>query len=169
VTAAGGRVERVRLGALHEGIAAAERDGGSVVFAAEPWKHIHPGFGGWIDGVVSAALLTGLIGIRGLESLREPITERPYSKVSIDCPDRIKTAAMTALESSLPDAFSEATVSVDHGVRLSLPDGSWLLVRPSGTEPYIRLYAESESVDELVEAATERIEAAVDDATETAD
>ena len=169
VTAAGGRVERVRLGALHEGIAAAERDGGSVVFAAEPWKHIHPGFGGWIDGVVSAALLTGLIGIHGLESLREPITERPYSKVSIDCPDRIKTAAMTALESSLPDAFSEATVSVDHGVRLSLPDGSWLLVRPSGTEPYIRLYAESESVDELVEAATERIEAAVDDATETAD
>jgi len=169
VTAAGGRVERVRLGALHEGIAAAERDGGSVVFAAEPWKHIHPAFGGWIDGVASAALLAGLVSIRGLDDLREPITERPYRKVSVDCPDGAKAAAMTTVESSLPEAFPEAGVSLEHGVRLSLPDGSWLLVRPSGTEPYIRLYAESEAVDELVETATERIEAAVDDAAGTAD
>jgi len=169
VTAAGGRVERVRLGALHEGIATAERDGGSVVFAAEPWKHIHPGFGGWIDGVVSAALLAGLVATHGLAALREPITERPYRKVSIDCPDRTKPAAMTTLESSLPDAFSEATMSQEHGIRLTRPDGSWLLVRPSGTEPYIRLYAESEAVDELVETATERIEAAVADADGTAD
>ncbi|MFQ3477375.1 phosphomannomutase [Halonotius sp. F2-221B] len=164
VTAAGGRVERVRLGALHEGIAAAERDGGQVVFAAEPWKHIHPAFGGWIDGVVSAALLSGLVATHGLDALREPITERPYRKVSVDCPDGVKAAAMTTLESSLPEAFPDATVSLEHGVRLTLPDGSWLLVRPSGTEPYIRLYAESGSVDELVETATERIEAAVADA-----
>ena len=164
VTAAGGRVERVRLGALHEGIAAAERDGGAVVFAAEPWKHIHPAFGGWIDGVVSAALLTGLVATHGLDELREPITERPYRKVSIDCPDGAKAAAMTTLESSLPAAFAETTVSLEHGVRLSLPGGSWLLVRPSGTEPYIRLYAESEKVDELVTTATERIDAAIADA-----
>jgi len=161
---AGGRVERVRLGALHEGIAAAERDGGSVVFAAEPWKHIHPEFGGWIDGVVSAALLAGLVAKDGLADLREPITERPYRKVSIDCPESAKEPAMTTLESSLPEAFPEVTVSLDHGVRLTLPDSSWLLVRPSGTEPYIRLYAESEAVDELVITATERINAAIDDA-----
>jgi len=166
VTAAGGRVERVRLGALHEGIAAAERDGGSVVFAAEPWKHIHPGFGGWIDGVVSAALLAGLVATRGLADLREPITERPYRKVSIDCPESAKKSAMTMLQSSLPEAFSEATISLDHGVRLSLPDGSWLLVRPSGTEPYIRLYAESETVDELVATAIDCIDDAVAEAGE---
>ncbi|TQQ79363.1 phosphomannomutase [Halonotius roseus] len=169
VTAAGGRVERVRLGALHEGIAAAERDGGSVVFAAEPWKHIHPAFGGWIDGVASAALLAGLVATRGLDELREPITERPYRKVSVDCPEAAKSAAMATLESSLPEAFPDATVSLEHGIRLSLPDGSWLLVRPSGTEPYIRLYAESESVDDLVATATERIETAVDDTAGAAD
>ena len=163
VTAAAGRVERVRLGALHEGIAAAERDGGSVVFAAEPWKHIHPEFGGWIDGVVSAALLAGLVATDGLADLREPITERPYRKVSADCPESAKEPAMTTLESSLSEAFPEASVSLDHGVRLTLPDGSWLLVRPSGTEPYIRLYAESESVDEVVATATERVESAIDD------
>ena len=162
VADAGGRVERVRLGALHEGIAAAE-NGGEVVFAAEPWKHIHPAFGGWIDGVVSAALLTGLVAADGLAELREPITERPYRKVSIDCPESAKEPAMTTLESSLSEAFPDASVSLEHGVRLTLPDSSWLLVRPSGTEPYIRLYAESGSVDEIVTTATGRIEAAIGD------
>ena len=164
---AGGRTERVRLGALHEGIAAAARDGGSVVFAAEPWKHIHPEFGGWIDGVVSAALLAGLVAADGLADLREPITERPYRKVSIDCPESAKESAMTTLESSMSEAFPEASVSLDHGVRLTLPDSSWLLVRPSGTEPYIRLYAESEAVDDIVATATKQIEAAIDDASGT--
>jgi phosphomannomutase len=162
VADAGGRVERVRLGALHEGIAAAE-NGGEVVFAAEPWKHIHPAFGGWIDGVVSAALLTGLVAADGLAELREPITERPYRKVSIDCPESAKEPAMTTLESSLSESFPDASVSLEHGVRLTLPDSSWLLVRPSGTEPYIRLYAESGSVDEIVTTATGRIEAAIGD------
>jgi phosphomannomutase len=47
-------------------------------------------------------------------------------------------------------------------VRLERPDGSWLLARPSGTEPYVRLYAESDDVDALVERARELVEAAVD-------
>ena len=161
VSAAGGRTERVRLGALHEGIATAEADGGTVVFAAEPWKHIHTAFGGWIDGVVSAAVLVRLVAESGLDSLREPVTERPYRKVSVECSDPNKAPVMRELESSLPNAFPEATVDTDHGVRLSLPDGSWLLVRPSGTEPYVRLYAESDRVDELIETARDRIESAI--------
>ena len=163
VVDAGGRVERVRLGALHEAVALLTADGEDVVFAAEPWKHIHPSLGGWIDGVASAAVLAGLIGREGLESLREPITERPYRKVSIDCPDADKSAAMETLETTLPAAFPASTASLDHGVRLSLPDGSWLLVRPSGTEPYIRLYAESDAVDDLISRATERIEAVIEE------
>ncbi|WP_255195984.1 phosphomannomutase [Halorarius litoreus] len=157
VRAAGGRVERVRLGALHEGIAR-ERENGTedtqVVFAAEPWKHIHPRHGPWIDGVASAALLARLVADRGLDSLREPVTERPYRKVSVSCPDDRKQAVMTALESSLPDEFPEAAVTTDYGVRLELSDGSWILVRPSGTEPYVRVYAESDEVDALVDRAT---------------
>ena len=34
------------------------------------------------------------------------------------------------------------------GVRLQLEDGAWLLVRPSGTEPRVRLYAEASSVEQ---------------------
>jgi phosphomannomutase len=165
VRAAGGRVERVRLGALHEGTDAAYEAGGpetAVVFAAEPWKHVHPAFGPWIDGVASAAVLSRLVAVEGLAALRAPVTERPYRKVSVPCPDEHKRSVMTTLETTLPDAFPDAALDTEHGVRLERPDGSWLLVRPSGTEPYVRLYAESDDVDALAERARELVAAAVD-------
>jgi phosphopentomutase len=165
VEAAGGRTERVRLGALHEGIARVHRDGGDgteVAFAAEPWKHVHPAFGGWIDGVASAAVLARLVAeAGGIGSLREPVSERPYRKVAIDCPDERKDAAMERLEGALSERFPEATVDTSYGVRLEWPDGSWILVRPSGTEPYVRLYAESEGIDRLIEESSEAIRRAV--------
>ncbi|WP_123534635.1 phosphohexomutase domain-containing protein [Halosimplex salinum] len=167
VRAAGGRVERVRLGALHEGIAAA-REGGSeeteVVFAAEPWKHIHTAFGGWIDAVASAAVLARLVAGPGLAVLRDPITERPYRKVSVDCPDDRKADAMQLVEARLPGEFPDATVDTEYGVRIERPDGSWTLVRPSGTEPYVRVYAESDDVDDLVDTVTAVVRGAVEDA-----
>ncbi|WP_435194369.1 phosphopentomutase/phosphoglucosamine mutase [Natronomonas sp. EA1] len=161
VDAAGGRVERVRLGALHEGIARVTADGGDVVFAAEPWKHIHVGHGPWIDGVASAAVFARLVAESGLPSLREPVEERPYRKVSVECPDDRKGPVMAALASSLPAAFPDAEVNTDHGVRLSFDDGSWVLVRPSGTEAYVRVYAESTDVDALVDETTALVEAEV--------
>ena len=164
VAAAGGRVERVRLGALHEGIAAARTDGGSVVFAAEPWKHIHPAHGGWIDGAASAAVLTRLVAAEGLGGLRDPVVERPYRKVSVDCPDGRKADAMAALEAELPAAFPDADVDTEYGVRVERPDGSWTLVRPSGTEPYVRVYAEADDVDALVGTVTDVVADAVVDA-----
>jgi Phosphomannomutase len=69
---------------------------------------------------------------------------------------------MDRLVERLPDVFSEATVDTEHGLRLEIPDGSWLLVRPSGTEPYLRLYAESESVDHLVETARDHLKRAAE-------
>ncbi|WP_280536309.1 phosphomannomutase [Halopenitus sp. POP-27] len=169
VREAGGRVESVRLGALHEGIAAvreaaSEREESgdvAVAFAAEPWKHTHTRFGGWIDGVCSAAVFARLVAAEGLDALRAPVTERPYRKVNVDCPDEAKGPAMDRLATALPEAFPAADVATDHGVRLEFPDASWVLVRPSGTEPYIRLYAESDDVDDLVSEARSVIETAV--------
>ncbi len=165
MTAAGGRVERAALGAVHEGVEAARDAGGTVVFAGEPWKHVHPGLGGWIDGVASAAVLARLVaGAGGLGPLREPVTERPYRKVSVDCPDERKAAAMAAIERALADRLPDAAVDTDDGIRLDRPDGSWVLVRPSGTEPAIRVYAEGEAVDALVQQAVEVVEAGVAEA-----
>lgn len=69
-------------------------------------------------------------------------------RVSVDCPDDRKEAVLAALEDEIPDevvgAAVERVVTVD-GFKLLLSDGSWLLVRPSGTEPKLRVYAESSS------------------------
>jgi len=165
VEAAGGRVERVRLGALHVGVAAARRAGTDetdIAFAAEPWKHVHTRFGGWIDGVASAAVFARLVADAGLDALREPVTERPYRKGDVRCPDAEKVAAMDLLAERLPETFPDADVTTEHGVRLSFADGSWVLVRPSGTEPYLRVYVESDDVDELLETVTEVASAAVE-------
>ena len=167
VRTAGGRVERVRLGALHEGITRVRREGDAetdVVFAAEPWKHVHPDLGPWIDGIASAAVLTRLVAASSLRELTAPVTERPYRKVSVDCPDAAKEGAMATLEDELPAAFPDAAVETEYGVRLTLPDGGWTLVRPSGTEPYLRIYAESDAVEDLVAD----VRGVVDDAVEAA-
>ncbi|MDJ1431545.1 phosphomannomutase [Halostagnicola sp. A-GB9-2] len=168
VRSAGGRVERVRLGSLHEGIARERKQGDAhteVVFAAEPWKHIHTSFGGWIDGVASAGVIAALTLEAGdTDALREPVTERPYRKVSVDCPEDSKVSAMETLETTLPDAFPDAEVETEYGVRLEFPDASWVLVRPSGTEPYVRIYAESDDVDELVADARDVVETAIETA-----
>lgn len=167
VEAAGGRVERTHLGELHEGVAAVNGRGGdgtSIAFAAEPWKHLHTGFGPWIDATVSAGVITALVATHGFSDLREPITERPYRKVSVECPDDRKAVAMKRLENRLPELFSDIETSTEYGVRLSFPDGSWTLVRPSGTEPYIRIYAESDDVEALVSSVVETVERTIREA-----
>lgn len=39
-------------------------------------------------------------------------------------------------------------VQILDGVKLIAEDGSWLLVRPSGTEPVLRLYAEAPTLEQ---------------------
>ena len=69
---------------------------------------------------------------------------------------------MPGLEGAVSAPEPSTSVDTAYGVRLELPDGGWTLVRPSGTEPYIRVYAESDEVDALVETVTGVVERAVD-------
>jgi Phosphomannomutase len=76
-------------------------------------------------------------------------------KVSVDCPDTGKEPVIETLADRIPASVAgravEDIVTVD-GFKLLFEDGAWLLVRPSGTEPKVRVYAEADS-----EAATEAI------------
>ncbi|GAB3680698.1 phosphopentomutase/phosphoglucosamine mutase [Salinarchaeum chitinilyticum] len=165
VAAAGGRTERVALGVLHEGIARERAAGGAdteVVFAAEPWKHVHPAFGGWIDAIVSAGVIAALAAeAGGIERLTADVVERPYRKESVPCPETAKAGAMERIEAELPIQFEASDVDTEYGVRVELEGGGWVLVRPSGTEPYLRIYAEHEDVDSVIDAAWSVVEDAV--------
>jgi len=112
-------------------------------------------------------VIARLVAESGLDALREPITERPYRKVSIDCPDEAKPGVMDRLGSTLPDAFPDATVDTDHGVRLSSRTRRGLSCdRPARSRTCGYIY-ESDEVDELiadVEAVVEDVVAAVADA-----
>ena len=59
---------------------------------------------------------------------------------------------LAAVRSSPPDRVGGRRVtSVNRidGIKLLLEDGSWILVRESGTEPLARLYVESKSEEEV--------------------
>lgn len=151
----GGRVERAPLGTLQSGLDA------NVAFAGEPWKHVHPPLGPWIDGVASAAVLCGLIDRDGLTALRDPIDERPTREVSIDCPEDRKPAAMERVTDRLPATIDHEAVDLTYGVRLDLPAG-WVMVRPSGTEPVLRVYLEHPDADALLDRVREVVTDAVE-------
>jgi len=85
-------------------------------------------------------------------------------KVSLDCPDDRKAGVLDDLEDHIPesvDGREVAKVVTLDGFKLLLQDGSWLLVRPSGTEPKLRVYAEADSedaVDDLLAAGRDLVE-----------
>ncbi|NJE62172.1 phosphoglucosamine mutase [Thermococcus sp. 21S7] len=164
---AGGRVVRVPLGQPHDGI---KRYG--AIFAAEPWKLVHPKFGPWIDSFVTMGLLIKLIDERGKplsQIIQEEIPAYYLTKKNVKCPDEFKNAtlerAYRILEERLGEEVKEVlTIS---GYRFQLRDGSWVLVRPSGTEPKIRVVVEAPSEkrrDELFELAYETVRKAVEEA-----
>ncbi|MGM0568736.1 MAG: hypothetical protein ACQESB_05915, partial [Elusimicrobiota bacterium] len=44
------------------------------------------------------------------------------------------------------------------GIRITIKDGCWLLVRPSGTEPVVRIYAEAFSKEKVLSIINRGVE-----------
>jgi alpha-D-glucose phosphate-specific phosphoglucomutase len=75
-----------------------------------------------------------------------------------------KDALMEKMRDKTPRSFAGAKVvskNLCDGVKLVLEDGAWLLMRPSGTEPLVRVYMEARSQKRLKElqAATQKLRA----------
>jgi len=85
-------------------------------------------------------------------------------KISVDCPDDEKAQVLDDLEAAIPETVADTAVedvNTADGFKLLLADGSWVLVRPSGTEPVLRVYAEAADetrVRALLEAGRELLE-----------
>ena len=82
---------------------------------------------------------------------------------NIVCQESKKKEVLDKIHQGVGDEFSGVKIkqinAID-GVKILLVDGSWILLRPSGTEPKMRIYTEGNSkngVEELVKSGEELI------------
>jgi len=75
-----------------------------------------------------------------------------FTLINFPCEDENKGKALKNIVKILPETVSKlkiiSTTNID-GFKFVLEDNSWLLIRPSGTEPLLRLYGEANSEGEL--------------------
>ena len=168
VTAAGGTVVRMPLGSLQEYLASAK--GKNVVFASEPWKPIFTEMGGWMDGITGAARFAQMMEEQGDGScmkLMKTIPKYPMLRDFMPCPDKIKPEFLPRVKELLVPQMSGVNqiLEVD-GIRVECIDGSYVLVRVSGTEPKARVYIgakEQSTVDRLATLAKTVMKEVIED------
>ena len=151
----GFRVIRSRVGKTFAVLAT---EGG--VFATEPSKVVDPRWGLWEDGINAAAMISGLVSSdRGLLSRVMEEVQWKYKQVNFEVAVRMRVLTERARET-----FRKFRVQDERtldGLKLLFADGSWVMFRPSGTEPKARLYCESKDpqiLEALVQLGTQCIE-----------
>jgi phosphomannomutase len=155
------RVERTKLGKTHETLVTGEKP----ILCCEPWKIIDAHWGLWGDGIHAACEFAGQLSqARGpLSELLKDIPDYPQRRIAFPCPDIAKDRAMEAIKLQFAAEKNVKDVWAYDGLRLNYTDGSFVLLRPSGTEPRIRLYCEARSqkrLEELVDKFTSLVKIA---------
>jgi phosphomannomutase len=121
------------------------------------------------DGILACLLVAEMIASRGA-SIGEQV-KAAYKKLgrefhpireNLHLSDEQKANAVAKVAVDTSTLAGRKVVSTDRtdGAKFCLDDGSWLLIRLSGTEPLLRLYVEAESAAEskkLAAAATDWI------------
>ena len=156
----GGSVIRTKVGDVH---VAQEIVKNNATFGGEPsgtW--LHPDFCMCPDGLLSALKVVELVSQgRALSDLLSEIPEYPTIREKITCPNESKDIIMKSVEGALESCYSDvANVNNIDGIRITFTDGSWVLIRPSGTEPYIRITLEGkteERAEEILKISKEFI------------
>jgi alpha-D-glucose phosphate-specific phosphoglucomutase len=85
-----------------------------------------------------------------IEYLYSKVGPHHYQRLDLEFPPADRQRIISQLSSDLPSRISGSEVvkvnDID-GYHFSLADGSWLLIRLSGTEPILRIYAEASSLE----------------------
>jgi len=122
------------------------------------------------DGLLMALMLTEMMAQHG-KGLGELVDDMlavtgpmEYGRVDLKLAPEVKDAFLVRAVDLSPDAIADVpvldVVRAD-GVKFLLADDAWLLLRPSGTEPLVRVYAEAPSagvVDDLLAAGRVLVE-----------
>ncbi len=96
------------------------------------------------DGCMTLALMLDLLATS--ETLSEEIEKLPSSFTT---KDKVSCSAekVSKLISSLKEEFPSSDTT--DGIKITIDSKNWVMIRPSGTEPIVRVYAESESQEKL--------------------
>ncbi len=107
------------------------------------------------DGLISGILLLEMMAKRKksilqiLKDVEKEYGTFEFQREDMKYPDDKKAKLMETLKTNPPkEVLNKKVVEIKSfdGFKLILEDGSWLILRLSGTEPILRVYAESNSV-----------------------
>ena len=110
------------------------------------------------DGILAALyfldfmLKTGKSPSQLLDYLCTKVGEHYYQRLDLQLSEDKRQRIIERVSQAFPNSIAGVEVKkVDttDGIRFLLADNSWLLVRISGTEPLVRLYAEAGSQERL--------------------
>jgi phosphomannomutase len=104
------------------------------------------------DGILMGLLLLEIVATSGktlyelVEDLLEEVGPAFYQRTDLRLRHPVSKEAMgrSLVQDAPAEIGGEKVVSIStvDGVKYMIADGSWLLIRPSGTEPVLRVYAE---------------------------
>jgi phosphomannomutase/phosphoglucomutase len=105
------------------------------------------------DGAMTTALILDIMAKTG-KKLSELLAELPryyIKKDKLECPNELKESVLEALIEEVKDKRVDTT----DGAKIHFPDKSSILIRPSGTEPIYRFYAEARARKRTIQLLTE--------------
>jgi len=145
----GCKVVRTALGNIHT--TTREHD---AIYAGEPGKSLFPDLSNWTDGIHAAAKVLGLMSAEGkpLSQIVAEIPDYPMHRENFSCPEGKKASFMKNMRKYLLKNVGDVRDTIDiDGVRVNRKNGSWILIRASGTEPKARMVLEGRTKKEANE------------------
>jgi phosphomannomutase len=110
------------------------------------------------DGLLMSLLLAEMMAVRGcglaelVADLEKLTGHMEYGRNDLRLAPAVKDAFVASWPALAPEEIAGlpvARVLRDDGVKFVMPEDAWLLLRASGTEPLVRVYAEAATADEV--------------------
>lgn len=109
------------------------------------------------DGILACLLAAEAVAARGksltqqIAELEEKVGKLESGRIGVKLNDEVAAKLKEKLAQEPTEIGGRKIEKINRmdGVKFMFEDGSWMLMRPSGTEPMVRIYAESEDKETL--------------------